>query len=238
MDNEKYNLNNDENDEYEEIKTNKHRKKIKKRRRKKIKKIIKRKRKQKRINYINSIPLIKFMSKIDDKLFLKIFKDNRRGPVKSFMKFMSRMGDGYVWAMLYLIFYMFRIDYAVLYFSRAISAIFICIFLFLYIKSFFSRTRPYKKHDKIPIMYPPDKHSFPSGHTMVAFAVSFCMGSYSVGSALLFYPIASLIAFSRVYVGLHYPLDVICGIIFGTIIGFLSNLAFFHITGLPIFGHL
>ncbi|WP_297278267.1 phosphatase PAP2 family protein [uncultured Brachyspira sp.] len=234
MDNEKYNTNN----EIEELEPNKDKKKLKKKRRKKIKKIIKKRRKQKRINYINNLPLIKFMSKIDDKLFLKIFKDNRRGPVKTFMKFMSRMGDGYVWAMLYLIFYMFRIDYAALYFSRAISAVFICIFLFLYIKSFFSRTRPYKKHDKIPIMYPPDKHSFPSGHTMVAFGISFCMGSYSIGSAFLFYPIASLIAFSRVYVGLHYPFDVAFGIIFGTIIGFLSNLAFFHITGLPIFGHL
>lgn len=205
---------------------------------KKIKKILKRKRKQKRINYINNLPLIRFMSNIDSKLFLKIFKDNRKGPVKSFMKFMSRMGDGYIWMILYLIFYMFRIDYAVLYFSRAVSAIFICIFFFLYIKSFFSRTRPYKKHSKIPIMYPPDKHSFPSGHTMVAFAVSFCMGSYSLYSAMLFYPIAFLIAFSRVYVGLHYPFDVIFGIIFGTIIGFLSNVAFFHITGLPIIGHL
>ncbi|WP_300756620.1 phosphatase PAP2 family protein [uncultured Brachyspira sp.] len=213
-------------------------KRIKKRRKKKIKKILKKRRKQKRINYINNLPLIKFMSKIDDKLFLKIFKDNRKGPVKTFMKFMSRMGDGYIWVLLYLLFYMFRIRYAALYFSRAVAAVFLCIFLFLYIKSFFSRIRPYKKHDKVPIMYPPDKHSFPSGHTMVAFAISFCMGSYSTYSALLFYLIASLIAFSRVYVGLHYPLDVVCGIIFGTVIGFLSNLAFFYITGLPIFGHL
>ncbi|WP_300368773.1 phosphatase PAP2 family protein [Brachyspira sp.] len=226
MDNEKNNINNEN-----QIET-------KKRRKKKIKRLLKKRRKQKRINYINSLPLIKFMSNLDSTLFLKIFKDNRKGPVKTFMKFMSRMGDGYIWVLIYLLFYMFRIDYAALYFSRAVTAIFICIFLFLYIKSFFSRIRPYKKHSKIPIMYPPDKHSFPSGHTMVAFAVSFCMGSYSLYSALLFYPIASLIAFSRVYVGLHYPFDVVFGIIFGTIIGFLSNTAFFYITGLPIIGHL
>lgn len=210
----------------------------KKKNRKKIKKILKRRRKQKRINYINNLPLIKFMSNIDSKLFLKIFKDNRKGPVKTLMKFMSRMGDGYIWVLIYLIFYMFRIDYAALYFSRAVTAVFICIFLFLYIKSFFSRTRPYKKLSKIPMMYPPDKHSFPSGHTMVAFAISFCMGSYSVYSAILFYPIASLIAFSRVYVGLHYPFDVVFGIIFGTIIGFLSNVIFFYLTGIPVIGHL
>ncbi|MBS4763444.1 MAG: phosphatase PAP2 family protein [Brachyspira sp.] len=209
-----------------------------KKRRKKIKKLLKRKRRQKRMNYINNLSIIKFMSQIDDKLFLKIFKDNRRGYFKSFMKLMSRLGDGYVWAFLYFSLYMFRIKYAILYFARAAAAVFICIFVFLYIKSFFSRMRPYKKHDKIPIMYPPDKHSFPSGHTMVGFAISFSVGSYSFGSAILFYTIASLIAFSRVYVGLHYPLDVICGIVLGSVIGMLTNMAFYYIIGLPIVGHI
>ena len=209
-----------------------------KKRRKKIKKLLKRKRRQKRMNYINNLSIIKFMSQIDDKLFLKIFKDNRRGYFKSFMKLMSRLGDGYVWAFLYFSLYMFRIKYAILYFARAAAAVFICIFVFLYIKSFFSRMRPYKKHDKIPIMYPPDKHSFPSGHTMVGFAISFSVGSYSCGSAILFYTIASLIAFSRVYVGLHYPLDVICGIVLGSVIGMLTNMAFYYMIGLPIVGHI
>lgn len=209
-----------------------------KKRRKKIKKLLKKKRRQKRMNYINNLSIIKFMSQIDDKLFLKIFKDNRRGYFKSFMKLMSRLGDGYVWAFLYFSLYMFRIKYAILYFARAAAAVFICIFVFLYIKSFFSRMRPYKKHDKIPIMYPPDKHSFPSGHTMVGFAISFSVGSYSFGSAILFYTIASLIAFSRVYVGLHYPLDVICGIVLGSIIGMLTNMAFYYMIGLPIIGHI
>lgn len=209
-----------------------------KKRRKRIKKLLKRKRRQKRMNYINNLSIIKFMSQIDDKLFLKIFKDNRRGYFKSFMKLMSRLGDGYVWAFLYFLLYMFRIKYAILYFARAAAAVFICIFVFLYIKSFFSRMRPYKKHDKIPIMYPPDKHSFPSGHTMVGFAISFSVGSYSFGSAILFYTIASLIAFSRVYVGLHYPLDVICGIVLGSIIGMLTNMAFYYMIGLPIVGHI
>lgn len=209
-----------------------------KKRRKKIKKLLKRKRRQKRMNYINNLSIIKFMSQIDDKLFLKIFKDNRRGYFKSFMKLMSRLGDGYVWAFLYFSLYMFRIKYAILYFARAAAAVFICIFVFLYIKSFFSRMRPYKKHDKVPIMYPPDKHSFPSGHTMVGFAISFSVGSYSFGSAILFYTIASLIAFSRVYVGLHYPLDVICGIVLGSVIGMLTNMAFYYMIGLPIVGHI
>lgn len=206
--------------------------------RKNKKNLIKKKRKLKRINYINNLKIIKFLSKIDDKLFLKIFKDNRKGILKSFMKFMSRLGDGYVWPTIYFAFYMFRIEYDILYLTRATTAALTCVLIFIFIKNFFSRMRPYKKHDKIPIMYPPDKHSFPSGHTMVAFAISFSMGSYSLTASLLFYPIAVLIAFSRVYVGLHYPFDVICGMILGTFVGFGINTLFFHITGLPIVGHL
>lgn len=229
------NINNQDEDIKKDNDKELHKKRLK---RKRLKKILKRRRKRKRIAYINNLPLIKLLSKIDDKLFLKIFKDNRKGYFKSFMKFMSRLGDGYVWPVIYLIFYMFRIDYALIYFSRALTAAIICIFVFLYTKSFFSRIRPYKKHGKIPIMYPPDKHSFPSGHTMVAFAISFSMGSYSLYSFFLFYSIAFLIAFSRVYVGLHYPFDVISGIISGTIIGACTNLVFYYITGLPMIGHI
>ena len=226
--------NNEEDSTYKDIKLYK---KLHNKRIKHFKKIKKRARKRKRQKYINNLPLIKLLAKIDDKLFLKIFKDNRKGYVKTLMKFISRIGDGYIWALLYLIFYI-RIDYATLYLSRIVCAIFVCIFSFLYIKNFFSRMRPYKKHEKIPFMYPPDRYSFPSGHTMVAFTISFCMGSYSIFSACLFYTVALLIALSRIYVGLHYPFDVIFSIIFGTIIGFLSNFLFFHITGIPIFGHL
>ena len=105
-----------------------------KKKRKIRKKLLKIKRIRKRMNYINNLSIIKFMSKIDDKLFLKVFKDNRSGYFKSFMKLMSRLGDGYVWAFLYFSIYMFRIKYAILYFARAAAAVFICIFVY---KKFF-----------------------------------------------------------------------------------------------------
>ena len=80
------NINNQDNSVQKNNEEELHRKRLK---RKRLKKILKRRRKRKRIAYINSLPLIKLLSKIDDKLFLKIFKDNRKGSFKSFMKFMS-----------------------------------------------------------------------------------------------------------------------------------------------------
>lgn len=76
-------------------------------------------------------------------------------------------------------------------------------------------------------------YSFPSGHSASSFAVMMLIGlKYRLhikGKAYrLLYPLlafASLIAFSRVYIGVHYPLDVI----FGAIVGILSALVVIYI---------
>jgi undecaprenyl-diphosphatase len=68
-------------------------------------------------------------------------------------------------------------------------------------------------------MAPPDKFSFPSGHTMTAFAVwgVLFIGTPTLGS--LYLVIAFLIALSRVFLGLHYPTDVLVGAVMGGSIG-------------------
>jgi undecaprenyl-diphosphatase len=76
-------------------------------------------------------------------------------------------------------------------------------------------------------------YSFPSGHSASSFAVMVVIGlKYRLlikGKAYrLLYPLlafASLIAFSRVYIGVHYPLDVV----FGAIVGILSALVVIYI---------
>jgi undecaprenyl-diphosphatase len=65
-------------------------------------------------------------------------------------------------------------------------------------------------------------HSFPSGHTMAAFAV---MVAWSIMLPKLKWTLlvlAALTGFSRIYLGVHFPLDVIYGAVIGALIGFAS----------------
>lgn len=76
----------------------------------------------------------------------------------------------------------------------------------------------------IPLVYEPDPNSFPSGHTCAAFAFAGAMaGTLPVawGKALALCG-AALMGFSRLYVGVHYPSDVLAGLLVGLLAGFLG----------------
>ena len=65
--------------------------------------------------------------------------------------------------------------------------------------------------------------SFPSGHTIASFeaAVVILLNNKKLGITAMI-P-ACLIAFSRLYLYVHYPTDVICSVILGTAFAFLGN---------------
>jgi len=63
----------------------------------------------------------------------------------------------------------------------------------------------------------PLSYSFPSGHTTSSFAVAGVLSKYLKDYAIELFSLASLIAFSRLYLYLHYPTDILGGIILGFI---------------------
>jgi undecaprenyl-diphosphatase len=65
----------------------------------------------------------------------------------------------------------------------------------------------------------PHSHSFPSGHAAASFACAVVLASYAPRLRVPVYLLAALIAFSRNYVGVHFPLDAIAGAFLGLLLG-------------------
>ncbi len=88
------------------------------------------------------------------------------------------------------------------------------------IKVLIRRTRPYSRLTDARVVG--DKAhgaSFPSGHTSQAFFMASLLSHYfnvSVFIAIIFYIIALIVGITRMYVGMHYPRDVLGGAILGT----------------------
>jgi undecaprenyl-diphosphatase len=89
------------------------------------------------------------------------------------------------------------------------------------LKIFFYRERPFKIYPFIEKLSEGGDSSFPSGHTLEAFAIAAAL-SLLFSKKKIVIPVylwAILVAYSRMALGVHYPSDVLAGVIIGTFIG-------------------
>jgi undecaprenyl-diphosphatase len=128
----------------------------------------------------------------------------------------SRLGDGVIWyAMLGLLPFLYGRDAIRPAVIMAITGI-VGVLLYKILKRVCVRERPFITHTSISLAMPPlDRYSFPSGHTL--HAVSFTWQAVAQFPELgwVLVPLATLIAASRVVLGLHYPTDVLAGAAIG-----------------------
>lgn len=88
------------------------------------------------------------------------------------------------------------------------------------LKNVIGRGRPFDLHSEIqPLINRPTDYSFPSGHTAMAFTIAILLNKiYDNKKGKLMIVLASLIAFSRLYLGVHFLSDIIGGVIVGWLI--------------------
>jgi len=96
------------------------------------------------------------------------------------------------------------------------------------IKAIADRDRPFLALDQTRVIGGREKgDSFPSGHTTQTFFLTLLFIHHfqlGTGISVILYVIASLVGFTRIYVGAHYPRDVIAGMVLGSIWGILATL--------------
>jgi undecaprenyl-diphosphatase len=91
--------------------------------------------------------------------------------------------------------------------------------LSLILRQLTDRPRPFLVHPlPRPLVHPPSTGSFPSGHSTTAFACATVIAWAAPRLAVPVFVLAALVAWSRVYVGVHYPLDVIGGAALGVLV--------------------
>ncbi len=146
-----------------------------------------------------------------------------------FDKFFVFITDVKNWFIAYLILYLIliikggkrgRISALILIFLIVVSDQLSSVFL----KNLFGRIRPCNVLDDVNLLVGcTGSFSFPSSHAVNNFAAAVYFGKLFPKYKLILIITASLIAFSRPYVGVHYPSDILGGAVIGSLLGMLFS---------------
>ena len=85
----------------------------------------------------------------------------------------------------------------------------------------YDRPRPYESH---AIRHPWSSStdaSFPSDHTSLSFAIAFAVLAFDTVAGVVFLAVAGLIGAGRLFIGAHYPSDVLAGVLVGAVVAFV-----------------
>ncbi len=141
------------------------------------------------------------------------------------IRLISKTGDGWLYALIAGALLAYNKNEYMSFFTSSILAFSIELPLYSFLKKKFKRNRPQNYiHGFVAKIIPSDEFSFPSGHTAAAFVMATILSLYFPFLSLLFVTWALLIGFSRILLGVHFPGDILAGMILGISCGFISIL--------------
>ena len=170
-------------------------------------------------SYLNS------MHRLDSNLCIAVNQTSQIRLIRDLFRLVSRLGDGLFWYSLMLLILLFEGRDGLLPVLHMALAGLSGTLLYKWLKGKTLRPRPFEVHQDIFLTSKPlDKFSFPSGHTLHAVVFGLVAINYYPALSFIIMPFVSMVALSRVVLGLHYPSDVIAGALIGSLIAALSFL--------------
>ncbi len=152
------------------------------------------------------------------RLFRAIFERNGIETVDRIFFMITRSADGHVYAGAAVWLWLIYDKTGKEFFTTALIAYGIKVPVYMIVKRLIKRKRPFDSMHGIRFLIPPpDQFSFPSGHTAGAFVFAVLMGHFFPALSIPWLVWSALVGISRIYVGVHYPSDVIAGAALGVL---------------------
>ena len=173
--------------------------------------------------------MFNFIQNIDISAIEKIYRFQHNLNSELFnriMIFFTNLGDhGTVWIAIALILFLNR-KYRKIGLFSIISLIICALLVNVILKPLIHRPRPFTEiADIILLIKTPKDYSFPSGHTAASFVMIFVFFRHIKKYFIPVFVTGILIAFSRMYLSVHYPSDILAGLIIGTFSGLAGEKA-------------
>ena len=167
-----------------------------------------------------------YIEERDHRLMRRVHRWKAPRCIRVWMLFVTRLGDGWLWYALGLLVLAAGGAQRFRAVGTAGIASVAAILLFRLLKKVSKRQRPCQLEPHCwAMLSPPDEYSFPSGHTMTAFAITIAVAHFypECLGCLLF--VAVSIGVSRIILGMHFLTDVLVGAAIGILLGYVSVFA-------------
>lgn len=167
--------------------------------------------------------MLQFIEQRDHRLMRRVHSWDAPSWVRLWMICATRGGDGWLYLLFGAVLLSIGGETGILATAQSTAAAMAGIAIFLKLKKAAGRKRPCALQPHCwSTLLPPDQFSFPSGHTITAFAICIPISQHYPDASPMLLLCALSIASSRIVLGMHFLSDVLAGSAIGTLLGYAA----------------